>query len=126
MKLVPRFPAPKQRRPERLRFPLEWRFSRLGADRLPGRPSGALIPTNTEANIRKAATARKMPRIYESDLLHADKMRPADVDAADHVLNEMIDECQQSVQGIGRGATEQEARLTPGEPRRSSCTTIPA
>ena len=44
MRLVPRFPAPNQRDPERLRSPPEWRFSRLGADRLPGRPSGTLMP----------------------------------------------------------------------------------
>ena len=44
MRLVPRFPAPNERDPERLPFPPEWRFSRLGADRLPGRPSGALMP----------------------------------------------------------------------------------
>ena len=43
MRLVPRFPAPNERDPERLPFPPEWRFSRLGADRLPGRPSGVNI-----------------------------------------------------------------------------------
>jgi hypothetical protein len=41
VRLVPRFPAPDQRHPERRPSHPEWRFSRLGADRLPGRPSGA-------------------------------------------------------------------------------------
>jgi len=44
VRLVPRFPAPNQRHPERLPSPPEWRFSRLGADHLPGRLSGALMP----------------------------------------------------------------------------------
>jgi hypothetical protein len=44
VRLLPRFPAPDQLLPERLPSPAESRFSRLGADRLPGRPSGAWMP----------------------------------------------------------------------------------
>jgi hypothetical protein len=44
VRLLPRFPAPDQLLPERLPSPAESRFSRLGADRLSGRPSGAWMP----------------------------------------------------------------------------------
>ena len=49
MRLVPRFPAAafsgsQAAGPGTPALPPEWRFSRLGADRLTGRPSGALMP----------------------------------------------------------------------------------
>jgi len=41
-----------------------------------------------------------MPQPYEFDLLHADGIRHADLDAGARVLNEMIYECQRSLEGI--------------------------
>ena len=44
--------------------------------------------------------ARKMPQPYEFDLLHTDGIRHADLDAGVRVLNELIFECQRSLEGI--------------------------
>jgi hypothetical protein len=41
-----------------------------------------------------------MARPYEFDLLHADGIRHADLDAGVRVLNELIFECQRSLEGI--------------------------
>jgi len=41
-----------------------------------------------------------MPQIYEFDLLHADGVRHVDLDAGVRVLNEVIYECQRSLEGI--------------------------
>ena len=47
-----------------------------------------------------------MPQPYEFDLLHADGIRHADLDAGVRVLNELIFECQQSLEGLStRGWT---------------------
>ncbi|MFM8703023.1 MAG: hypothetical protein ACKOHG_04005, partial [Planctomycetia bacterium] len=48
--------------------------------------------------------ARKMPQIYEFDPGHADGIRHADLDAGVRVLNEVIYECQRSLEGILRAA----------------------
>ena len=54
--------------------------------------------------------ARKMPNIYEFDPGHADGIRHADLDAGERVLNEMIYECQRSLEGIGHARLDLEAR----------------
>jgi hypothetical protein len=54
--------------------------------------------------------ARKMPQIYEFDLLHADGIRNADLDAGKRVLNELIFECQRSLEGIEHAKLDLEAR----------------
>jgi hypothetical protein len=54
--------------------------------------------------------ARKMPPIYEFDLLHADGIRHADLDAGVRVLNELIFECQRSLEGIEHARLDLEAR----------------
>ena len=54
--------------------------------------------------------ARKMPQIYEFDLLHADGIRHADLDAGVRVLNELIYECQRSLEGIEHARLDREAR----------------
>ena len=54
--------------------------------------------------------ARKMPQIYEFDLLHADGIRHADLDAGVAVLNELIYECQRSLEGIEHARLDLEAR----------------
>ena len=54
--------------------------------------------------------ARKMPQIYEFDLLRADGIRHADLDAGVRVLNELIYECQRSLEGIEHARLDLEAR----------------
>lgn len=54
--------------------------------------------------------ARKMPQPYEFDLGHADGIRHADLDAGERVLNEMIHECQRSLEGIGHARLDLDAR----------------
>ncbi len=54
--------------------------------------------------------ARKMPQPYEFDLLHADVIRHADLDTGVRVLNELIFECQRSLEGIGHAKLDLDAR----------------
>jgi hypothetical protein len=54
--------------------------------------------------------ARRMPQIYEFDLLHADGIRHADLDAGVRVLNELIFECQRSLEGIEHARLDLDAR----------------
>ena len=54
--------------------------------------------------------ARKMPQVYEFDLLHADGIRHADLDAGVRVLNEVIYECQRSLEGLEHAKLDLEAR----------------
>ena len=55
-------------------------------------------------------TARKMPQPYEFDLLHADGIRHADLDAGKRVLNELIYECQRSLEEIEHARLDLDAR----------------
>jgi hypothetical protein len=55
--------------------------------------------------------ARKMPQIYEFDPGHADGISRADLDAGERVLDEIIHECQRSLEGIEHAKIDQEARL---------------
>jgi hypothetical protein len=54
--------------------------------------------------------ARKMPQTYEFDPGHADGIRHADLDAGVRVLNEVIYECQRSLEGIEHARLDLEAR----------------
>jgi len=54
--------------------------------------------------------ARKMPQPYEFDLLHADGIKHADLDAGVRVLNELIFECQRSLGGIEHAKLDLEAQ----------------
>ena len=54
--------------------------------------------------------ARKMPEPYEFDPGHADGIRHADLDAGERVLNEVIYECQRSLEGIEHAKLDLEAR----------------
>lgn len=54
--------------------------------------------------------ARKMPQIYEFDPGHADGIRYADVAEGERVLNEVIYECQRSLEAIGHAKLDLEAR----------------
>ena len=44
--------------------------------------------------------ARKMPQPYEFDAQHADGIKFADLAAGERILNEIIYECQRSLEGI--------------------------
>ena len=54
--------------------------------------------------------ARKMPQPYEFDLLHAEGIRHADLDAGVGVLNELIYECQRSLEGIEHAKLDLDAK----------------
>jgi hypothetical protein len=54
--------------------------------------------------------ARKMPQPYVFDLLHADAIRHADLDVGVRVLNELIYECQRSLEGIEHPRLDLHAR----------------
>jgi hypothetical protein len=51
-----------------------------------------------------------MPQPYEFDLLHADGIRHADLDAGVRVLNELIYEYQRSLEGIEHARLDLDAR----------------
>ena len=51
-----------------------------------------------------------MPQPYEFDPGRVDGIRHADFDAGEQVLNEMIYECQRSLEGIASAKIDQEAR----------------
>ena len=56
------------------------------------------------------ATARDMPQPYEFDPGHTNGIRHADLDAGVRVLNEMIYECQRSLEGIEHAKLDLDAR----------------
>ena len=58
--------------------------------------------------VQKAA--RRMPQIYEFDPQHADGIRYADVAEGEQILNEIIHECQRSLEAIGHAKVDLEAR----------------
>ena len=55
-------------------------------------------------------TARRMPQPYEFDLQHAEGTRYADWIEGERILNEVIYECQRSLEEIGHAKLDQEAR----------------
>jgi hypothetical protein len=66
--------------------------------------------------------ARKMPQPYEFDLLHTDGIRHADLDAGVRVLNELIFECQRSLEGIEHAKPDSETGcVDERKSRRSGC-----
>ena len=55
-------------------------------------------------------TGRRMPQPYEFDLQHAEGTRYADWIEGERILNEVIYECQRSLEEIGHAKLDQEAR----------------
>ena len=55
-------------------------------------------------------SARKMPQSYEFDPGHADGIRHTDLDAGERVLNEVIQECQHSLEGIKHARLDLESQ----------------
>jgi hypothetical protein len=60
---------------------------------------------------------RKMPQPYEFDLLHAEGIRHADLDAGVRVLDELSYECQRSLEGIEHARLDLDARSWAREAR---------
>jgi hypothetical protein len=54
--------------------------------------------------------ARRMPQFYEFDPQHADGIRYADVAEGERILNDIIYECQRSLEAIGHAKIDLEAR----------------
>ena len=75
-----------------------------------GRPKKQFASPYLEFLDKLEKLARKMPHPYEFDLLHADGIRHADLDAGVRVLNELIFECQRSLEGIEHARLDLEAR----------------
>jgi hypothetical protein len=68
-----------------------------------------ILPTASRSD-RPLFLARDLPQPYEFDLLHADGIRHADLDAGVRVLNELIFECQRSLEGIEHARLDLDAR----------------
>ena len=75
-----------------------------------GRPKKQYASPYLEFLAKIETNARRMPQIYEFDPGHADGIRHADLDAGERVLNEMIYECQKSLEAIGHARLDLEAR----------------
>jgi len=75
-----------------------------------GRPKKQFASPYLEFLDTLEKAARKMPQPYEFDLLHADGIRHADLDAGVRVLNELIYECQRSLEGIEHARLDLEAQ----------------
>ena len=77
---------------------------------VPVRPAAEGILPIASRSDRSLFLARKMPQPYEFDPGHADGIRHADLDAGERVLNEIIYECQQSLEGIEHAKLDLDAR----------------
>ncbi len=55
-------------------------------------------------------TARRMPNVYEFDVQHIDGIKFADLAAGERILNEIIFECQRSLEGIEDAKADLERR----------------
>ena len=75
-----------------------------------GRPKKQFASPYLEFLDTLEKAARNMPQPYEFDLLHADGIRHADLDAGVRVLNELIYECQRSLEGIEHARLDLEAQ----------------
>jgi len=75
-----------------------------------GRPKKQFASPYLEFFDKLEKAARKMPQIYEFDLGHTDGIRHADLDAGVRVLNELIYECQRSLEGIEHARLDLEAQ----------------
>ena len=75
-----------------------------------GRPKKEYASPYLEFLAKLTTNARRMPQPYEFDLQHSDGIRHADLDAGVRVLNELIYECQSSLEGIEHARLDLEAR----------------
>ncbi len=75
-----------------------------------GRPKKQFASPYLEFLDKLGKAARKMPQPYEFDLQHSDGIRHADLDAGARVLNEIIYECQRSLEGIEHARLDLDAQ----------------
>ena len=75
-----------------------------------GRPKKEYASPYLEFLAKIETNARRMPQIYEFDPGHADGIRHADLDAGVRVLNELIFECQRSLEGIEHARLDLDAQ----------------
>lgn len=75
-----------------------------------GRPKKVFDSPYLEFLDKLQKAARKMPQIYEFDLSHTDGTRYADWADGERVLNDIIHECQRSLEAIGHAKLDLEAR----------------
>ena len=75
-----------------------------------GRPKKQYASPYLEFLAKIETNARRMPQPYEFDPGHADGIRHADLDAGVRVLNELIYECQRSLEGIEHARLDLDAR----------------
>lgn len=61
---------------------------------------------------RVQKAARKMPQVYEYDPQHADGIRHADLLEGERVLNELVYECQRSLEEIEQAKRDLDDRAT--------------
>ena len=75
-----------------------------------GRPKKEFASPYLEFLDKLEKAARKMPQPYEFDPGHGDGTRHADLDAGERVLNEIIYECQRSLEAIEHARLDLDAR----------------
>ena len=75
-----------------------------------GRPKKVFDSPYLEFLDKLEKAARKMPQSYEFDPGYADGVRHTDLDAGERVLNEVIQECQHSLEGIKHARLDVEAQ----------------
>lgn len=75
-----------------------------------GRPKKQFASPYLEFLDKLQKAARKMPQIYEFDPQHSDGIRYADVVEGERLLNEIIYECQRSMEAIEHAKVDLEAR----------------
>ena len=75
-----------------------------------GRPKKEYASPYLEFLAKISTNARRMPQYYEFDPGHADGIRHADLMEGERVLNELIYECQRSLEGIEHAKLDLEAR----------------
>ena len=75
-----------------------------------GRPKKVYDSPFLEFLDKLQTAARRMPQIYEYDPQHADGVRYADVVECERVLNEVVYECQRSLEEMALAKADLEAR----------------
>lgn len=75
-----------------------------------GRPKKVYASPYLEFLAKLTTNARRMPQYYEFDPRHADGIRHVDLLEGERILNELIYECQRSLEGIEHARLDLEAR----------------
>ena len=86
------------------------RMSSGDSQYLSGRPKKVFDSPYLEFLDKLEKAARKMPQSYEFEPGYDDGIRHADLDACERVLNEVIQECQHSLEGIKHARLDLESQ----------------